>query len=86
MGSIQETNDDVLGLEERKESFMVCDLQRVYPAGDRATNLGFYREVMNIKSNHIFAYADGEIEITKDFLRRLVGFFDIPENRKKLER
>jgi hypothetical protein len=38
-----------------------------------------------VKSEHIFAYADGEIEISKDFLRRLVKFFDKPERRRMLE-
>lgn len=32
MGLILETNDDILGLEERRESFMVMDLRRQYPS------------------------------------------------------
>jgi hypothetical protein len=36
-------------------------------------------------SEHIFAYQDGEIEVSKEFLRRLLKFFEVPENRKHLD-
>jgi hypothetical protein len=66
---IIETDDEILGLEERRESFNICDMKRVYPAA-----ITPYRQVMPIKSEPIFAYADGEIEISKEFLRKLVAF------------
>ena len=83
MGLILDTNDPILGLEQRRESFNVMDLRRQYPSEHGGE---YYRqEVLNVKSQHIFAYADGEIEVSKDFLLRLVKFFDDPENRKRLE-
>lgn len=82
MGQILDTDDEILGLEERRESFNVMDLKRQYPSehgGD------YYRhQVLNIKSQHIFVAGDGEIEMSKEFLRKLVAFFDKPENRKRL--
>jgi len=41
MGMIIETDDEILGLEERRESFNICDMKRVYP--DAITP---YRQVM----------------------------------------
>jgi hypothetical protein len=82
MGCILETNDDLLALEERRESFNIMDIQRQYPSehgGD------YNRTVLNIQSEHIFAAGDGEIEMSKEFLLKLVKFFDNPENRKRLE-
>jgi hypothetical protein len=74
MGQELDTNDDILGLEERRESFNIVDLKREYRGPE-----------LKQKSEHIFAYADGEIEMSKEFLRKLVKFFDDPANRKKLE-
>lgn len=81
MGCILETNDEVLGLERRRESFVVLDLQREYPTPATANT----RTTLNIKSEHIFANADGEIEVSREFLKKLVAFFDKPENRKMLD-
>lgn len=82
MGMELDTNDEILGLEERRESFNVVDLKRKYPSEHGGE---YYRQAINVKSEHIFAAADGEIEVSKEFLRKLVAFFDKPENRKKLE-
>ena len=82
MGLILDTNDPVLGLEERRESFNVLDLTRKYP---NETGKTYYCQRINTESKHIFANADGEIEVSKDFLRRLIAFFDDPDNRKRLE-
>jgi hypothetical protein len=88
MGLILDTDDPILGLEKRRESFNICDLQRKYPNDIDQPGIkdeDKYRQVLTVKSEHIFAYADGEIEISKDFLRRLVKFFDKPERRRMLE-
>ena len=88
MGLILDTNDPILGLEKRRESFNICDLQRKYPNDTEQPGIkdeDKYRQVLAVKSEHIFAYADGEIEMSKDFLRRLVKFFDAPERRRMLE-
>jgi hypothetical protein len=88
MGLILDTDDPILGLEKRRESFNICDLQRKYPNDIDQPGIkdeDKYRQVLAVKSEHIFAYADGEIEISKDFLRRLVKFFDKPERRRMLE-
>lgn len=83
MGFILDTNDDILGLEERRESFGIMDLQRKYPSEHGGP---YYRvNAINLKSEHIFVAGDGEIEISKEFLRKLVAFFDDPANRKRLE-
>jgi hypothetical protein len=82
MGMVLETNDELLSLEDRRESFVILDLQRKYPSEH---NGEYNREVLNVKSEHIFAAADGEIEISKEFLLKLVKFFDNSENRKRLE-
>jgi len=85
---ILDTDDPILGLEKRRESFNICDLQRKYPNDIDQPGIkdeDKYRQVLAVKSEHIFAYADGEIEISKDFLRRLVKFFDKPERRRMLE-
>lgn len=132
MGMILDTNDEVLGLEERRESFNVLDLKRKYPAkareqfqvqrrlvsdgsghacyefsvvkdngehwlpcGNNLYKAEITADLMNAGaatrlprehlSEHIFANADGEIEVSKAFLRKLVAFFEYPENRKLLE-
>jgi hypothetical protein len=83
MGLILDTNDPILGLEERRESFMVMDLKRQYPSEHGGE---YWRKgVLNLKSEHIFSYGDGEIEISKEFLRKMLSFFDDPQNRKRLE-
>ena len=83
MGLILETNDDLLSLEVRRESFIILDLQRKYPSEYEGP---YRREVLNVKSEHIFAATDGEIEVSKEFLLKLVKFFDEPKNRKILEK
>jgi hypothetical protein len=124
MGTILETNDEVLGLEERRESVGIMDLQRKYPS-DFPPPVKRFGVVKNLKgtryqyqiiyqglhwldcgdneyvaeqtcvalnkleqekdaaeskrrnlSEHIFAYADGEIEISKEFLRKLVDYLN----------
>lgn len=83
MGMILETNDDLMSLEDRRESFVILDLKRKYPS----EHLGARdRVVLNVKSEHIYAAADGEIEISKEFLRKIVKFFDNPKNRQRLEK
>ena len=84
MGAILDTNDEVLGLEERRESFNIMDLKRKYPSDPDHKGDTYRAPVLNVTSEHIFAYADGEIEISKEFLLKLVEFFDNPENRKRL--
>jgi hypothetical protein len=128
MGMILDTEDDVLGLEERRESLVILDLKRKYMSefaqstdykvekrpqqGDHYTYAVAKRGSLFIDcgtnelkaeqiaaamntlddskrsrhlSDHIFAYQDGEIEISKAFLRKLVLFFDNAKHRKLLE-
>ena len=82
MGLILDTDDDLLGLEKRRESFIIMDLKRVYPA--HQTPRPDDRQIWATESEHIFVACDGEIEVSKEFLRKLVAFFDNPENRKML--
>ena len=129
MGMILDTKDELLGLEERRESFVVLDLQRKNPCdfpklepfqpgrmfrgndhynyavkkggdiwlecGDNqykaettVTALNLLMQEQQPKprlSEHIFVSEDGAFEVSKEFLRRLVEFFDRPDNRKLLE-
>jgi hypothetical protein len=131
MGAILETKDDLLGLEERRESFIIVDIQRKYPhelpQRTKAYSLGktlktgaypsYTYQVKKFNdvfldcgsdefkaeqivaglnkldepdhisglSEHIFANQDGEIEMSKEFLRRLVDFFDDIKNKKYLK-
>jgi hypothetical protein len=128
MGVILETDDEILGLEERRESLIVVDMKRKFPSEmpqmepkftiskvggeDRYiwTGVGaeahiyldcgaaaeektrFICAALNKAaapnpqlSEHIFAYQDGEIEVSKKYLLKLVEFFDKPENRKRLQ-
>lgn len=83
MGMILDTGKSLLGLERRRESYGVLDLERKYHSEH---GLGpAKREITNIKSDHITVYGDGEIEMSKEFLLQLVEFFDDPEHRKTLE-
>lgn len=82
MGLILSTNDEVLGVEVRRESVNIVDLQRKYPSQHGGE---YYRQTINVKSEHIFANADGEIEVSKEFLLKLIEFFEKPENRKRLK-
>lgn len=76
MGYILDTGDDLLGLERRKRSYNILDLKRE----DRGPNL-------KQKSDHIFAYADGEIEMSAEFLLHLLEYFELhPGERNALER
>jgi hypothetical protein len=84
MGLILDVEDDVLGLEERRESFIIVDKKRLYPCEQDPKPKD--RTVPAIKSEHVFANADGEIEISKEFLTKLVEFFDLPENRDRLKK
>jgi len=84
MGMILDTRDDVLGLEERRESFVVVDKKRLYPCEQDPRPKD--RTVLEVKSEYIFANADGEIEVSKEFLIKLVEFFGLPENRDMLRR
>ena len=74
MGYILDTKSDLLGLEERTDSFYVGDLRR--------------RESQDpdpeVVSDHIACYEDGSIEMSKEFLLKLVCFFDSMGNRKRL--
>ena len=36
------------------------------------------------KSEHIFTYLDGEIEVSKEFLLELLKYFDDSKNRKNV--
>ena len=85
MGMILETKDEILGLEERRESFIVMDLKRKYPHEQEPDPSNHNREILAVKSEHIFVACDGEIEVSKEFLRKLVAFFDKPSNRKMLD-
>jgi len=78
MGCILDTDSKILGIEERRESFIILDLERIYPKEQG-------NDTDKIKSNHIFAYADGEIEVSKEFLIQLIEFFECEENRKRLK-
>jgi hypothetical protein len=84
MGFIIDTHDEVLGLEERRESFCVCDLKRKYPSDPDYGEIKPSYTMPGVKSEHIFVACDGEIEISKEFLLKLVVFFDTMENRKRL--
>lgn len=74
MGFIIDTGDDLVGLERRRESYYVLDLSREW---DSATGKN--------KSSHVFAYGNGEIELSAEFLDRLVDWFEKhPEERAEL--
>ena len=72
MGFILDTKSDLLDLEERMDSFYVRDKQRRSGQNDE------------LVSDHIVCYGDGTIEVSKEFLLKLVCFFDSMENRKRL--
>jgi len=72
MGLILDTESEILGVEIRRESVILLDLQRIGVAS--AT-----------KSEHIFVYGDGSIEVSKEWLRELLQFFNQPENAKYLK-
>lgn len=69
MGMILDTNDELLGLERRRESYGILDLKR-----------------QSGKSMHIFAYEDGAIEMSNEFLLKLLRYFERnPEEHNNLE-
>lgn len=73
MGIILDTDDDILGLERRNESYVILDLKREYKPGSKTT------------SKHIFAYADGEIEMSNEFLLGLIVYFEEnPDERQEI--
>ena len=64
MGFIIDTNIKGLGLEKRKDSYYIYELEN--------------------KKEHIFIYEeDGFVEISKDFLKKLLKYFN--ENPELLE-
>lgn len=70
MGQILDTKINGLGLEQRRESYYVY----VPPDG-----------LHDPEDNHIFAYADDYVEISNEFLNKLITFFEVnPELREKL--
>jgi hypothetical protein len=78
MGFIIETQDELLGLERRLESYGILDLQRKpYGSGNGPDGI----------SAHVFAYEDGAIEFSNDFLNRLLRWFEQhPQEREDLKR
>jgi hypothetical protein len=130
MGLILDTDDEILGLEKRRESFNIVDRKRKYPheikqppdlfktertvvrgtdrykyavkkagevwleCGDNQYKAERVADALNLAerealprpklSEHIFASQDGEIEVSKQFLRKLVAFFDNPKSRRML--
>jgi hypothetical protein len=70
MGLFIETGDDRLGLEIRRKSIVIHDLLDPGEGTERSWD------------RHIFPFVEeGSVEISKDFLRRLLTFFDTPEHR-----
>lgn len=71
MGFIEETVFDELGIESRRTSYRIWD--------------------ENVTSQQIFAHdningcVNDSVEIGASQLLRIIKFFEIPENRKKLE-
>ena len=75
MGMVLETQDPILGLEQRRESFYVFDQTRKPDPDKHCKSI----------SEHIFAYDEGYVELSNEFLKKLVKFFDKPKNRALLE-
>jgi len=71
MGLILDTGSDILGVEIRRESVGLLDLKR--------SGTGVQT------SEHIYAYGDGAIEVSKEWLRDLLAFFTEPKNAEYLK-
>jgi hypothetical protein len=71
MGLILDTDSEILGIEIRRESVSLVDLKR--------SGTGVQT------SDHIFVYGDGAIEVSKEWLKELLGFFAKPENAQYLK-
>ena len=80
-------NDEIgakhLAIEIRRESVVIMDIGRAYPCeipeGERTES-----NQEHGRSEHIFAYLDGEIEVSKEFLFELVTYLDNPKNRERV--
>jgi len=70
MGLILDTNSEILGVEILRESIGLLDLKRT--------------DAHESKSDHIYCYGDGAIEVSKEWLKELLEFFSKPENEKYL--
>jgi hypothetical protein len=74
-----------LALEIRRESLVLMDVGRKYfcelTPDEKASN---ERTGAHGKSEHIFCYQEGEIEVSKELLHELVKFLDQPGNRAKV--
>lgn len=64
MGYIVDTRDDLVGIETRRESFNLLDLQRTWS------------EDQGSHSDHVIAYEHGTIEMTYEFLHRLLAVIE----------
>jgi hypothetical protein len=73
----EEVGGKHLALEIRRESLVIMDINRKYPGEYPNETIPDHG-----RSEHIFAYQDGEIEISKEALLELVKFLDDPGNRK----
>ena len=75
MGLIIDTDDELLGLERRRESYGILDLKREFHSTPGKGH--------EYKSEHIFAYGDGCIEVSNDFLNRLLTWFENHDEERK---
>lgn len=81
MGLILDTKSPILGVEIRRESVGLLDLQRKpYGPGDTRPERAHLPGI----SAHVFVYEDGAIEVSKEWLRALLEFFAKPENAEHL--
>lgn len=71
MGLILDTQSEILGVEIRRESVSLLDLKRKgpYETGEEETT-----------SEHVYTYGHGSIELSKEWLKELIAFFNKPEN------
>ncbi len=65
MGKILEPVDKIVGIELRRESVVLTNLDD--------------------NDEHLFATGDGCVEVSKEYLRKLVKHFTYPSNREHLE-
>lgn len=73
-----------LALEIRRESVGIMDIHRKYPHELKPPADPTQDYPRRGKSEHIFCYSEGEIEVSKEFLLELVKFLDHPGNRAKV--
>ena len=79
----EEIGGKLLALEIRRDSVIVMDINRKYPhevPSEDSEHIYGRRG----RSEHIFCYQEGEIEMSKEALLEIVTFLDDPKNRERV--